>query len=65
MRVQETHGSRPIPAGAVTGLQFMKTKGYIQITGECEGFLHSFEPNVENFLVPRLHRSNGSRIDEG
>ncbi|GAA5842827.1 hypothetical protein JCM5353_008119 [Sporobolomyces roseus] len=31
--VKETHGSRPIPAGAVTGLQFMKTKGYIQITG--------------------------------
>ncbi|GAA6062329.1 hypothetical protein JCM10212_006579 [Sporobolomyces blumeae] len=31
--IKDTHGSRPIPAGAVTGLQFMRTKAYIQITG--------------------------------
>ncbi|GAA5940675.1 uncharacterized protein JCM15063_006321 [Sporobolomyces koalae] len=31
--VKDTHGARPIPAGAITGLQFMRTKAYIQITG--------------------------------
>ncbi|GAA5897393.1 uncharacterized protein JCM6883_006686 [Sporobolomyces salmoneus] len=31
--VKDTHGSRPIPAGAITGLQWMKTKGYVQISG--------------------------------
>ncbi|GAA5854369.1 hypothetical protein JCM3766R1_002300 [Sporobolomyces carnicolor] len=31
--VQDTHGARPIPAGAITGLQYMKTKAYIQISG--------------------------------
>ncbi|GAA5876821.1 hypothetical protein JCM16303_006296 [Sporobolomyces ruberrimus] len=31
--VKDTHGSRPIPPGSITGLQFMKTKAYIQISG--------------------------------
>ncbi|GAA5991414.1 hypothetical protein JCM5350_006917 [Sporobolomyces pararoseus] len=31
--VQDTHGARSIPAGAITGLQYMKTKAYIQISG--------------------------------
>ncbi|GAA6011203.1 hypothetical protein JCM11491_006755 [Sporobolomyces phaffii] len=31
--VKDTHGARPIPAGAITGLQYMKTKAYIQISG--------------------------------
>jgi len=30
---QNTHGARPIPGGAITGLQFMKTSAYIQIVG--------------------------------
>ncbi|GAA5900711.1 hypothetical protein JCM5296_004875 [Sporobolomyces johnsonii] len=30
---KNTHGTRIIPGGAITGIQFMRTKAYIQITG--------------------------------
>lgn len=39
------HGTRIIPAGAVTGLQFMKTPGYLQITGYIQQDLIDMDPN--------------------
>ncbi|KAF8072307.1 hypothetical protein FPV67DRAFT_1412385 [Lyophyllum atratum] len=36
------HGARTIPAGALTGVQFMKTKDYVQVVG----FLHQDKVNL-------------------
>ncbi|KAM0756297.1 hypothetical protein T439DRAFT_376514 [Meredithblackwellia eburnea MCA 4105] len=33
---KDTHGARTIPGGAITGVQFMRTKAYIQITGHID-----------------------------
>jgi len=30
---QPTHGARLIPSGAITGVQFIRTPGYVQVTG--------------------------------
>jgi len=42
---KNTHGARPIPGGAITGLQFMKTSAYIQITGFIDNTALNLDPN--------------------
>ncbi|KAF9472027.1 hypothetical protein BDN70DRAFT_887459 [Pholiota conissans] len=39
-----THGSRLIPPGAITGLQWMKTSAYIQVTGFINNTALSLDP---------------------
>ena len=33
---QPTHGARLIPAGALTGVQFIKTPSYVEVTGHIK-----------------------------
>jgi hypothetical protein len=42
---KNTHGARPIPAGAITGLQFMKTSAYIQIVGFIDNTAIGLDPS--------------------
>jgi len=41
---QNTHGARPIPFGAITGLQFTKTPAYIQIVGFIDNTAIGLDP---------------------
>jgi hypothetical protein len=42
---QKGHGSRLIPAGKITGAQFMRTSAYIQITGHIDQTSLNLTPN--------------------
>jgi len=42
---KDTHGARPIRAGAITGLQYTKTSAYIQITGFVDNTALNLDPN--------------------
>jgi len=40
-----THGTRVIPQGAITGVQFISTPNYIQVTGVIQQSLIDMDPN--------------------
>ncbi|EJD43394.1 hypothetical protein AURDEDRAFT_145485 [Auricularia subglabra TFB-10046 SS5] len=49
-----THGARTIPAGALTGVQFIKTPSYVQITG-----------HIKQNLINIKEGNTGGELDSG